>query len=413
MADPNAWKKYLKSNTSRGTGLSGGLSFGSDDNGLATADFLSKNFDDLGGGGGLTPQDELRVTQETIRGGAALSSPETNVTRFATAIKDNQGNTVGNYLDPAPPKPAEIPPYLARNISPDMISPRPVAQPATGVISPELLVQRQNNPDGTRGSNVANAPPIRANFMKREAMAKMLEDRAAKSLNSGWASVFPGHTNQQVQQDLMLAKSMRSLDSEDYNAATNQYYISNPDKFNEWQRRAVIQQGKPQRFQPTIATQRGTNDVMAIGDAGIPLAFPGTSETQLVSNEQIAARQKELAEAKAREEAKDRDLKLKEIESNERRTGMMAGAQNRATDVRENKGDTPKRATPSQLNAALKQGKPGTPKYDAALQQMGLVKHDDGSWWTSGAASAGAQDSGAGSAAAPNVTSKFAITKRK
>jgi len=391
-SNPNDWKKYQRQG--RSTSLTGGMTFGSDENGLGTANFLSENFD-IGGGQQLTPQRELALTNEAIRGGGVMKSPDTSVTpsdlSFITASPDG-----GNYMTP---RETEIPPYLRRDPTPE--------------IQPSALVQPQAAPGGGRTSSVADAFPIRANYQKREAQAKLLEERAAKALSSGWAKVFPQHVNQSAMQDYQLAQSIRGLDAQDYQKDVNEFYIKNPDRFDEWQKRAVITQGKPVRYQPSVATDRGSGDLVLSSDAGTMKRVQGVSETQLVSNEQIAVRQKEQAELRAAAEAEEHKRRL-EIGSQQHGQRMEEiGERNKGTAPKGFSGGAAKPASPSQLNAALKQGKPGTPKYEAAMQQMGLTKHDDGSWWTTGSAQASTGAGSASSSPASAPTSKFAITKRK
>jgi len=372
---------------------------------LGIADYLTENFDNLGGGS-LTPQQELAATQKAIREGGAMKSPQTDVTRFITEAPDGS-----NYMDP---KPAEIPPMLARQIT-DPTPPAPA--PGSG-INPQMLVRPQGDAQ-SRGSNLANTMPRREDFRRREAMAAKMEAAALEAQNSGFANFMaPDRVNAAVLQRMQGAQALRQQDEADYQASVNQYYIQNPDKFAEWQKRAVIQQGKPMRYQPTIATQRGTKDVVAVSDAGIPTTIPGVSETQLESNEMIAQRQKELAELRAQQDAVERERRMElDAQQHGNRMGEI-GKRNEGTAPKGGKPDVAKPANASQLNAALRQGKPGTPKYDAAMQQMGLTKRPDGSWWNEAAGASEVAPSGSGatgSRAAPSAapaTSKYAITKR-
>ena len=84
--DPNDWQRY---NKRRPQSRSGGMDFGiggsSGSGNLGIADYLTENFDNLGGGS-LTPQQELAATQKAIREGGAMKSPQTDVTRFITEI---------------------------------------------------------------------------------------------------------------------------------------------------------------------------------------------------------------------------------------------------------------------------------------------------------------------------------------
>lgn len=411
--DPNDWQRY---NKRRPQSRSGGMDFGiggsSGSGNLGVADYLTANFDNLGGGE-LSPQQQLMETQKAIREGGAMKAPETDVTRFITEAPDGS-----NYMDP---KPAEIPPMLARQIT----DPTPPAPASGSGINPQMLVRPQGDAQ-SRGSNLANTMPRREDFRRREAMAAKMEASALEAQNSGFANFMaPDRVNAAVLQRMQGAQALRQQDEAEYQASVNQYYIQNPDKFAEWQKRAVIQQGKPMRYQPTVATDRGSKDIVAVSDAGIPSTFPGVSETQLVSNEMIADRQVAAAKAKAIEEQKDRDLKDREISSNERRTNAMASAQNKATDVRadgqKNKGNlTKKPVTPQMLAAARQAGRPGSDAWKDALTAMGATMETDEAgnerWfqWVAPEGGAAAPAAG-GKAAAPAASSgsKYAITKKK
>ena len=369
--DPNDWRKYLKTSNRGGTSLSGGLSFGSDENGLATAAYLADTFDDPSGGGGLSPQQELGAQQAAIRAGGVLSSPETDVTRFATQAPDGS-----NYLDP---KPAEIPPYLARNISPDMISAKPVAQPASGVISPELLVQRQSNPDGTRGSNVANAPPKRESFRKNEEIAKFLEDRAAKDLQSGMGSWFKNNVRSSALQDVQLAQHYRSRDEAEWNAATKQYYMSRPEEFDAWQRREQIRQGKLEQFAAANFVDAGGNVVQG-GQFGGVRRLPGVNTQGMRENQQVDERMAKDDARKAEAERLARESKEKGWGVEERIATMKVGADNNSTDVQrqkllfQQKVVGARTMNEKELRAAeAAGGRAGTPKFDLAAAAMGFI----------------------------------------
>jgi len=391
--DPNDWQRY---NKRRPQSRSGGMGFGiggsSGSGNLGIADYLTENFDNLGGGS-LTPQQELAATQKAIREGGAMKSPQTDVTRFITEAPDGS-----NYMDP---KAAEIPPMLARQIT----DPTPPAPASGSGINPQMLVRPQGDAQ-SRGSNLANTMPRREDFRRREAMAAKMEASALEAQNSGFANFMaPDRVNAAVLQRMQGAQALRQQDEADYQASVNQYYIQNPDKFAEWQKRAVIQQGKPMRYQPTIATQRGTKDVVAVSDAGIPTTIPGVSETQLESNEMIAQRQKELAELRAQQETVEHERRMElDAQQHGNRMGEI-GKRNEGTAPKGGKPAVAKPANASQLNAALRQGKPGTPKYDAAMQQMGLTKRPDGSWWNeaTGVSEVAPSNGGAtGSRAAPS-----------
>ena len=403
--DPNDWQRYRKKGPqSRSGGMDLGIGGSSGSGNLGIADYLTANFDNLGGGE-LSPQQQLNEQQKAIREGGAMKSPETDVTRFITQAPDGS-----NYVDP---KPAEIPPMLARQIT----DPTPPAPAKGSGIDPNMLVRSQGDAQ-SRGSNLANPMPRREDFRRREAMAAKMEASAFEAQNSGFANfIAPDRVNAAVLQRMQGAQALRQQDEADYQASVNQYYIQNPDRLAEWQKRAVIQQGKPMRYQPTIATQRGTKDLVAVSDAGIPETFPGVSETQLESNEMIARRQKELAELRAQQETVEHERRMAlDAQQHGNRMGEI-GKRNEGTAPKGGKPVAAKPANASQLNAAMRQGKPGTPKYDAAMQQMGLTKRPDGSWWSEGSTSEAAPSGSGttGSRAAPSgapATSKYAITKR-
>ena len=83
-----------------------------------------------------------------------MKSPQTDVTRFITEAPDGS-----NYMDP---KPAEIPPMLARQIT----GPYPPAPASGSGINPQMLVRPQGDAQ-SRGSNLANTMPRREDFRRR------------------------------------------------------------------------------------------------------------------------------------------------------------------------------------------------------------------------------------------------------
>lgn len=319
--DPNGWQRY---NKRRPQSRSGGMGFGiggsSGSGNLGIADYLTENFDNLGGGS-LTPQQELAATQKAIREGGAMKSPQTDVTRFITEAPDGS-----NYMDP---KPAEIPPMLARQIT----DPTPPAPASGSGINPQMLVRPQGDAQ-SRGSNLANTMPRREDFRQNEAMAAKLEERANKALSSGWMSFAPDHTIASATRQLELANALRGRDEAKYQASVNQYFIQNPDQHEEWKRRTMIDKKIIPRSAPVNAIDPRTKNLVGINEYGGKTVYEGVMPQGAFENDQTSARMAQDDGRKAEEAKLDRALK-REIANLEHSASVgKTDAQNRATAAR-------------------------------------------------------------------------------
>lgn len=313
-SNPNDWKKYQKQG--RSTSLTGGMTFGSDENGLGEADFLSREFE-IGGGAGLTPQQQSDVTAKAIRGGGVMKSPDTSVTpadlSFITASPDG-----GNYMTPREP---EIPPYLRRDPTPE--------------IQPSALVQPQAAPGGGRTSSVADAMPIRDNYRKREAMAAKLEASALKAQNSGWANFLaPDQTARAVMQRSLYAQQLRQMDDADYQRDVGEFFIKNPGRRDEWVRQREIASGKPARVAPVNAIDPVSRDLVSVDELGRPKRFPGVMPQNTFEIAAVGERMREDDQRKAEQDRLDRENRLAIANIGKEETQMRTGAVNRQTDLR-------------------------------------------------------------------------------
>lgn len=399
--DPNDWQRYRKRGPqSRSGGMDLGIGGSSGSGNLGIADYLTANFDNLGGGE-LSPQQQLMETQKAIREGGAMKSPETDVTRFITEAPDGS-----NYMDP---KPAEIPPMLARQIT----DPTPPAPAKGSGIDPNMLVRSQGDAQ-SRGSNLANPMPRREDFRQNESMAAKLEERANKAMSGGWMSFAPDHTTASATRQLELANALRGRDEAKYQASLNQYFIQRPDQYNEWVRMREISGGKPAQHQPTIATQRGTQNIVSVDSLGRPHVIPGVRETQLDSNEMIADRAAKAAVLRAEQDRLERESREKLGGLSLEETKLRVAAQDRATGVRQGGldlkkgGGGKKRATTQMINTALRAGRVGSEKFEDVMYALGNYPQineatGEKEWWTpddSAAAQPGAAPATGGKAPA-------------
>lgn len=320
--DPNDWQRYRKKGPqSRSGGMDLGIGGSSGSGNLGIADYLTENFDNLGGGS-LTPQQELAATQKAIREGGAMKSPQTDVTRFITEAPDGS-----NYMDP---KPAEIPPMLARQIT----DPTPPAPASGSGINPQMLVRPQGDAQ-SRGSNLANTMPRREDFRRREAMAAKMEASALEAQNSGFANFMaPDRVNAAVLQRMQGAQALRQQDEADYQASVNQYYIQNPDQYEEWKRRTMIEKKIIPRSAPVNAIDPRTKSLVGIDEYGGKKVYEGVMPQNAYEIGAVGGRMAEDDERKAAEAKLDRALK-REIAGLEHSASQgKTDAQNRATAAR-------------------------------------------------------------------------------
>lgn len=363
MADPWAWQKYSKRR-----GVSNGMSLGTGGGNIGIADYLSENFDNLGGGA-VSPQEQLAAQQDAIRGGAAMKSPETDVTRFITQAPDGS-----NYMDP---KPAEIPPMLARQIT----DPTPPAPASGSGINPQMLVRPQGDAQ-SRGSNLANTMPRREDFRRREAMAAKMEASALEAQNSGFANFLaPETTSNAAMARMARAQQLRQMDDADYQASLNQYFIQNPDQHEEWKRRTMIDKKIIPRSAPVNAIDPRTKNLVGIDEYGGKKVYEGVMPQNAYEIGAVGERMAEDDKRRTAEEDKNRALKntmsKREYDASMARTG----AQNKATDARGpngQKAEAIEYPDDEDEKIAKRSGPPGSPAYTSAMLRRGFIIGNNG-----------------------------------
>ncbi len=414
--DPNDWQRYNKRRPqSRSGGMDLGIGGGSGSGNLGIADYLTANFDNLGGGS-LTPQQELAATQKAIREGGAMKAPETDVTRFITQAPDGS-----NYMDP---KPAEIPPMLARQIT----DPTPPAPASGSGINPQMLVRPQGDAQ-SRGSNLANTMPRREDFRRREMLAKQMEDDAIKLQGNGFAKFWGGDlVTDSIAKKMAVAQQLRQGDDADYQASVRQYYIQNPDKFAEWQRSEQIRQGKLEQFAAANFVD-GAGNVVQGGQFGGIRTLPGVNTQGMRENAQVDARMAADDARKAEAERLARESKAKGWGVEKDIASMKVGADMAQVGLQRDKLNTQlkvakaRRMNEKELRAAeAAGGRAGTPKFDLAAAAMGFtpvpvgdpprieyVLRED---LEEKPTQTGAAAPATGAKGAAPATSKYAITKR-
>lgn len=367
--DPNDWQRYRKRGPqSRSGGMDLGIGGSSGSGNLGIADYLTENFDNLGGGS-LTPQQELAATQKAIREGGAMKAPETDVTRFITQAPDGS-----NYMDP---KPAEIPPMLARQIT----DPTPPAPASGSGINPRMLVRPQGDAQ-SRGSNLANTMPRREDFRRREALAKQIEDDAIKLQGNGFAKFWGGDlVTDSIAKKMAVAQQLRQGDEADYQASVNQYYIQNPDQYEEWKRRTMIEKKIIPRSAPVNAIDPRTKSLVGIDEYGGKKVYEGVMPQNAYEIGAVGERMAEDDKRRTAEEDKNRALKDKMSKREYDASMARTGAQNKATDARGpngQKAEAIEYPDDEDEKIAKRSGPPGSPAYTSAMLRRGFVIGNNG-----------------------------------